>query len=109
MKFKKIKVFYQLILTSLSNNNNAIQRMASILKENVPSTPVATGIICRIIITVIVDLSWRPLKIIFWVQKFNVEIYVQQKIKCTTEASTCVTIKEQRRDVALSFKAFLCD
>ena len=56
-----------------------------------------------------IDLSWRPLKIIFWVQKFNVEIYVQQKIKCTTEASTCVTIKEQRRDVALSFKAFLCD
>ena len=73
--------------------------MASILKENVPSPPAATGIIFRIIITVIVDLSWRPLKI-FWVQKFNVEIYVHQKIKCTAEASTCVTIKEQRRDVA---------
>ena len=56
-----------------------------------------------------IDLSWRPLKIIFWVQKFNVDIYVHQKIKCTAEASTRVTIKEQRRDVALSFKAFLCD
>ena len=47
MKFKKIKVFYRLILSSLSNNNNAIQRMASILKENVPSSPAATGIICN--------------------------------------------------------------
>ena len=46
-----------------------------------------------IIITVMIDLSWRPLKIIFWVQKFNVEIYVHQKIKCTSEASTSVTIK----------------
>ena len=73
--------------------------MASILKENVPSPPAATGIICRIIITMIVDLSWRPLKI-FWVQKFNVEIYFYQKIKCTSKASTCVTIKQLRRDVA---------
>ena len=74
--------------------------MASILKENVPSPPAATDIICIIIITVMIDLSWRPLKIIFWVQKFNVEIYFHQKIKCTSEASTCVTIKQLRRDVS---------